>query len=155
MHDTPASASGLSQPAAPPSGSTRPVSAGLLYALRVAVIAQAATLVVAASLAGQAVGGTDAQAEAHVMAGMLVHLVALAQILCAVLLRWPGRGAGWPALASLLMFVVGMGQHFTWELLGAHVPGGVVLFGLATALLIWSWSPAAARRREGRPPGRR
>ncbi|MEU4578559.1 hypothetical protein ACBI99_26915 [Nonomuraea sp. ATR24] len=123
------------------------VSPGLLYALRVAVVAQAASLLVAASLAGQAVASDGAMAEAHVMAGLAVHLVALVQIVLAVLVWRPGRGAGWPALASVALFVVGMGQHFTWLWLGAHLPSGVVLFGLVTAMLLWSWSPTASRRR--------
>ncbi|MGN9844092.1 hypothetical protein ACTMTI_38800 [Nonomuraea sp. H19] len=122
------------------------VSPGLLYSLRVAVIAQAAALLVAASFAGQAVE-SGAMSETHVMAGMAVHLVALVQILLAVLVWRPGRGAGWPALASLALFVAGMGQHFTWAWLAAHVPSGVLLFGLTAAVLIWAWSPAAARRR--------
>ncbi|MCK2219274.1 hypothetical protein MF672_036585 [Actinomadura sp. ATCC 31491] len=131
----------MSSPAA-----TRQVPAGLLYALRVAIIAQAAALLVAASFAGQAVQ-SQPLAETHVMAGMVVHLVALVQLVLAVLVWRPGRGAGWPALASLALLIVGMAQHFTWEALGAHVPNGVLLFGLIAALLVWSWSPAAARRR--------
>ncbi|MFB4273881.1 hypothetical protein ACBJ59_01190 [Nonomuraea sp. MTCD27] len=122
------------------------VSAGLLYSLRVAVSAQAAALLVAASFAGQAVE-SDSMIETHVMAGMVVHLVALVQIVLAVLVWRPGRGAGWPALASVALFVVGAAQHFTWLWLGAHLPNGVLLFGLTSAVLIWAWSPAAARRR--------
>ncbi|MEW9550939.1 hypothetical protein [Nonomuraea sp. NPDC050783] len=129
-----------------PPATTGQVPAGLLYALRVAVIAQAAALMVAASFAGQAVE-SEAMAETHVMAGMVVHLVALVQIVLAVLVWRPGRGAGWPALASLVLFVLGMAQHFTWAVLGAHLPNGVLMSGLTVALLIWSWSPAAARRR--------
>ncbi|MFC5814894.1 hypothetical protein [Nonomuraea harbinensis] len=131
----------------PASAPAKPVNAGLLYALRLTIIAQAAGLVVAGSLAGQSVATDGAMAEPHVMAGMLVHLVGLLQIVFAVLVWRPGRGAGWPALASLALFVAGMGQHFTWEMLGAHLPNGIVMSGLATALLIWSWSPGASRRR--------
>ncbi|MGW0811331.1 hypothetical protein [Nonomuraea sp. NPDC002799] len=133
-----------SRPAAKTGGQ---VSAGLLYALRVAVVAQAAALLVAASFAGQAVESGEAATETHVMAGMVVHLVALVQIVLAVLVWRPGRGAGWPALASVALFVVGAAQHVTWSWLGAHLPNGVVLFGLIVAVLIWVWSPAAARRR--------
>ncbi|WP_433444366.1 hypothetical protein [Nonomuraea sp. CA-141351] len=122
------------------------ISPGLLYSLRIAVTAQAAALLVAASFAGQAVE-TDSMIETHVMAGMVVHLVALVQIVLAVLVWRPGRGAGWPALASLALFVVGLAQHVTWLWLGAHLPNGVLLFGLIVAVLIWAWSPAAAGRR--------
>ncbi|MEQ4722651.1 hypothetical protein [Nonomuraea sp. B19D2] len=122
------------------------LSPGLLHSLRIVVTAQAAALLVAASFAGQAVESA-AMAETHVMAGMVVHLVALVQIVLAVLVWRPGRGAGWPALASVALFVVGLAQHFTWLWLGAHLPNGVLLFGLIVAVLSWAWSPAAARRR--------
>ncbi|MEV4114349.1 hypothetical protein [Nonomuraea sp. NPDC049695] len=121
-------------------------SPGLLYSLRVAATAQAAALLVAASFAGQAVE-SDSMIETHVMAGMVVHLVALVQIVLAVLVWRPGRGAGWPALASVALLVVGLAQHFTWPWLGAHLPNGVLLFGLIVAVLVWAWSPAASRRR--------
>ncbi|MGJ6965321.1 hypothetical protein ACSDR0_25770 [Streptosporangium sp. G11] len=124
-----------------------PVSTGLLYGVRVLVVAQAAGLVVAASFAGQAVQSGGELGETHVMAGMVVHLIALLQIVAAVLVWRPGRGAGWPALASLGLFLIGMGQHFSWEALGTHVPSGLLLFGLTVALLVWAWSPRAAVRR--------
>ncbi|MDR8410131.1 hypothetical protein MTP10_15465 [Nonomuraea sp. 3-1Str] len=123
------------------------VSAGLLYGLRIVVVAQAASLLVAASLAGQAVGAGEAMRESHVMAGMVVHLVALVQVVLAVLVWRPGRGAGWPALASVALLVVGMAQHVTWLWLGAHLPNGVALFGLIVAMLVWVWSPRAGVRR--------
>ncbi|MCF6471441.1 hypothetical protein FAF44_24045 [Nonomuraea sp. MG754425] len=129
---------------APPK--TSQVSTGLLYGLRLAVTAQAAALVVAASFAGQAVE-SESMIETHVLAGLIVHLVALVQVVLAVLVWRPGRGAGWPALASLALFLAGMLQHVTWLWLGAHLPAGVVLFGLIVAVLVWAWSPAAARRR--------
>ncbi|TDD55364.1 hypothetical protein E1286_04065 [Nonomuraea terrae] len=121
-------------------------SSGLLYGLRVAVTAHAAALLVAASFAGQSVE-SDSMLESHLMAGMVVHLLALVQTVLAVLVWRPGRGAGWPALASVALFLIGGAQHVTWMWLGAHVPNGVALFGLITAVLIWAWSPAAARRR--------
>lgn len=130
--------------AAAPRGRVAP---GLLPALRILVTAQAVGLIVAASFAGRAVGGGDDLAETHVMAGMVVHLIALLQIVAAVLVWRPGRGAGWPALASLVLFLAGMAQHLSWEALGTHVPSGVAMFGLTVAVLIWAWSPAAALRR--------
>ncbi|WP_031164593.1 hypothetical protein [Streptosporangium roseum] len=131
----------------PSTAQGRRVSAGLLYGLRILVTAQAVALVVAASFAGQAVQGGEDLAETHVMVGMVVHLIALLQIVAAVLVWRPGRGAGWPALASLGLLLIGMGQHFSWEMLGTHVPSGLALFGLTVAVLIWAWSPRAAVRR--------
>lgn len=139
------SSADLSQRQAP--SVVKPVNAGLLYALRLAIVAQAAGLVVAGSLAGQSVATDGALAETHVMSGMVLHLIGLVQIVLAVLVWRPGRGAGWPALASVVLFLAGMAQHFTWELLGTHLPNGILMFGLATALLIWSWSPGVSRRR--------
>ncbi|WP_223167422.1 hypothetical protein [Nonomuraea sp. SYSU D8015] len=84
----------------------------------------------------------------QVPGGLLYGLrVALVQIVLAVLVWRPGRGAGWPALASVALFVAGGLQHVTWLWLGAHLPTGVLLFGLVAAVLFWAWSPAAARRR--------
>ncbi|MFF0311292.1 hypothetical protein ACFYSC_28000 [Streptosporangium sp. NPDC004379] len=133
--------------ARPATADGRPVPAGLLYGLRVLVTAQAAGLIVAASFAGQAVRGGEELAETHVMAGMVVHLIALLQVVAAVLVWRPGRGAGWPVLASLALLLIGLGQHFSWEMLGTHVPSGLALFGLTVAVLIWAWSSRAAVRR--------
>lgn len=125
----------------------RQASAGLLNTLRVVIIAQALALLVAASYAGQAVATGGALADTHVMAGLVVHLVALVQLVVAILYWRPGGGRGWPALASLALFIVGMLQHVTWLWLGAHLPNGVLLFGLIGSMLVWSWSRGARRPR--------
>ncbi|MFD1930245.1 MULTISPECIES: hypothetical protein [Nonomuraea] len=138
------------------SATSVPVSSGLLYTLRVLVLAHAVSLLVAASFAGQALvyGDTSlvadlATAETHVMIGMVAHLVGLLQVIAAVLYWRPGRGAGWPALASLALFLLGIAQHFLLIFvgLGAHVPNGVLMFGLLALTTVWAWSPSAARRR--------
>ncbi|GAA2887755.1 hypothetical protein GCM10010517_51680 [Streptosporangium fragile] len=134
----------------------RPVPAGLLYGLRILVVAHAAGLVVAAAFAGRAVlphagqvvQGGGGPAETHVMAGMVVHLIALLQIVAAVLVWRPGRGAGWPALVSVGLFLIGLGRHISREVPGTHGPGGLALLGLTVAVLVvWAWSPGAAVRR--------
>ncbi|GAA2669239.1 hypothetical protein [Nonomuraea recticatena] len=135
--------------------SVSPVSSGLLYTLRVLVLAHAVSLLVAAMFAGQALVFTDTGivadlgvAETHVMIGMVSHLIGLLQIVAAVLYWRPGRGAGWPALASLALFVLGIAQHFLLAIgLGAHVPNGVLMFGLLALTTVWAWSPSASRRR--------
>ncbi|GAA2413979.1 hypothetical protein [Nonomuraea africana] len=131
------------------------VSSGLLYTLRVLVFAHAASLLVAAMFAGQALVFTDTGivadlgvAETHVMIGMVSHLIGLLQVVAAVLYWRPGRGAGWPALASLALLLLGFAQHFLLAIgLGAHVPNGVLMFGLLALITVWAWSPAASRRR--------
>lgn len=135
---------------------TAQVPAGLIYTLRILVTAHAVALILAASLAGQAlvydanfaIVADGATAETHVMIGMVSHLVGLLQVVAAVLVWRPGRGAGWPALASLGLLLLGIAQHFLLALgLGAHVPNGVALFGLTLVMLVWVWSPRAAARR--------
>ncbi|GAA3072164.1 hypothetical protein [Streptosporangium carneum] len=133
---------------AQPSGAgERAVSAGPLHGLRVLVTAQTVGLLVAASFAGQAARGGADLAETHVTVAMVVHLIALLQAVAALLVWRPGRGAGWPAPASLGLFLVGVGQHLSRDLPGAHVPGGLTLIGLTAAMLVWVWSPRAALRR--------
>jgi len=128
-----------------PGGAAGRTSAGLLYGLRLAVTAQAAALLVAAAFAGQA-AGNPAMAEAHVMAGMVVHVVAFVQIVLAVLLWRPGGGAGRPALGSVALFAVGLAQHLTVPV--THPLSGVILLVLILAMLFWVWlSPSATRRR--------
>ncbi|RJL20854.1 hypothetical protein D5H75_38920 [Bailinhaonella thermotolerans] len=122
-----------------PPAAARPVSRGLLITFRVLVTAQALGLVVAAMYAGQSLDGAKAMGETHVMAGMLVHLIALVQTIVGVLLWKPGRGPGWVSLASLGLFLVGMARHFTWDTKALHLPNGVILLALTTALLTWAY----------------
>lgn len=132
------------------------VAAGLVYTLRIMVTAHAVAIIVAASFAGQALVYDDtftivtdgARAETHVMIGLVAHLIGLLQLVAALLLWRPGRGAGWPVLASLGLLLLGIAQHFLLAIgLGAHVPNGVALFGLTVIMLVWVWSPRAAMRR--------
>lgn len=139
-----------------PVAAARPVAGGLLYTLRVLILIHGVTLLVAASMAGRALtydsefvlSVDQAAAEPHVMVGMVAHLVGLVQLIAAILYWRPGRGAGWPALASLGLFLLGIAQHFVLGIgLNVHVPNGVLLFGLILVLLVWSWSPRATVRR--------
>ncbi|WP_327092839.1 hypothetical protein OIE66_20020 [Nonomuraea sp. NBC_01738] len=132
------------------------VPAGLIYTLRILVTAHTVALLVAASFAGRGLVYDDnfaltldpSRFETHVMAGLAAHVIGLLQLIAAILVWRPGRGAGWPALASLGLFVLGVAQHFLLMIgLNAHLPNGVALFGLLLATTIWVWSPRAAQRR--------
>lgn len=53
----------------------------------------------------------------------------------------PGRGPGWPALASLALLLaeilqLGFGYG---RVLALHVPLGVAIFGLTVALALGAW----------------
>jgi hypothetical protein len=70
----------------------------------------------------------------------------------AVLVWRPGRGPGWPALASLALllaeeFQMGFGYA---RLLGLHVPLGVAIFGLTVVMVVGT---RRLTRVEPGPPG--
>ena len=65
-------------------------------------------------------------------------------MLVTAILHWrPGRGPVWPALISLLYFVVLALQTFLGyqRLLAYHVPLGTALIAAAILLLVWVWRP--------------
>lgn len=97
-----------------------------------AVLAQAVT-------AGQLMSG--GAASLHGTGAGVVHALGLVQLIAAVLLWRPGRGAGWPALAGLAVLLLGFVQSAMGGsgILAVHVPLGMALFGLSVWLLVWSW----------------
>jgi hypothetical protein len=103
----------------------------VLWLLAVSVLAQAI-------FAGLFLDGHDTWRDWHATNGMvLLPLLALVQVVLAVLVRRPGRGPGWPAIASLGLLVaillqIAMGQAGQ---LAVHVPLGVAIVGLVSALL--------------------
>ena len=106
--------------------------------LRVIVLLHAALVFAQAAFAGQVLAGHAAWLRAHEANGGILHLVALVQLVVAVLLWRPGRGPGWPALASLALLVaeelqIGFGYA---RVLALHVPLGVAIFGLTVAMLV-------------------
>lgn len=94
-------------------------------------------------LAGQFLSGNADMVVVHGIVAALIELLALIQIVFAVLLWRPGRGPGWPVFASLTIFVAVFTQAalgYT-RVLAAHVPLGVTLFAVMSLLLVWVWRP--------------
>jgi hypothetical protein len=127
----------------PGSGAAR-VMPVVLWLLAVAVFAQAV-------LAGLFLDGETVWRDWHAVNGMLVlPLLALSQVVLAVLVWRRGRGPGWLAAASLGLLVALLVQ----SLLGmtgqvaVHVPLGVAISGLTGTLLVRT-------RALTRPPTRR
>jgi hypothetical protein len=91
-----------------------------------------------AVFAGLFLDGNAAWRDWHAINGMLlVPLLALVEVVLAVLVWRSGRGPGWIALASVALLVaifvqIGMGQS---SQLAVHVPLGVAILGLIGALL--------------------
>lgn len=93
-------------------------------------------------------GSLDAMAVHGAIGSALTAFTMLQGVAC--LLFWfPGRGPWWPLLATVLLFFVeglqvGMGYART---LGLHIPLGVALIMVITAMFVWSlvWRPTARK----------
>ena len=106
--------------------------------LRAIVLLHAALVLAQAALAGQFLAGHGAWLRVHETNAGIIQLVGLVQLVVAILLWRPGRGPGWPALASLALllaeeFQIGFGYG---RVLALHVPLGVAIFGLTVAMLV-------------------
>ena len=118
-----------------PVGVRRP---GLARAMRVVLWLLAVSLLAQVIFAGLFLDGHDAWRDWHAANGMvLLPLLALVQVVLAVVVWRPGRGPGWPAIASVGLLVaillqIAMGQA---GLLAVHVPLGVAIVGLVGTLL--------------------
>lgn len=114
-------------------------ASGYLTAFKAVALLNMVAVLVQAVTAGQLMSG--AAGGPHGAGAGAVHLLGLVQLVVAVLLWRPGRGAGWPALVSLAVLLLG----FVQSMLGgsgavaAHVPLGMALFGLSVWLVVWSW----------------
>ena len=69
--------------------------------LRAVVLLHAALILARAGFAGQSLAGDAAWVRVHELNAGIIHLVAFVQLVVAILVWRPGRGPGWPALASL------------------------------------------------------
>lgn len=112
---------------------------GYATTFKVVTVLNTLAVLLQAVTAGQLMSGGDA--ALHGMGANAVHLLGLVQLVVAVLLWRPGRGAGWPAVVSAVVLLLG----FVQSMLGgtgavaAHVPLGMGLFGLSVWLLVWAW----------------
>jgi hypothetical protein len=119
--------------------------------LRVIVLLHAALVFAQAAFAGQFLAGHAAWLRAHEANGGILHLVALVQLVVAVLVWRPGNGPAWPAVASLVLvvaeeFQLGFGYA---RVLALHVPLGVAIFGLTVAVVVGTGRLARAEPRSG------
>ncbi|WP_426503178.1 hypothetical protein ACPPVO_36860 [Dactylosporangium sp. McL0621] len=126
------------------------------WPFRVAMSTAAVMLFDQAVFAGQFLAGTFGALHTHRANATYSGIAVLIAAAAGVLIRWPGRGPLWPALACLGLFglialqiAVGFARMLT-----VHVPLGVGIIGLAAALAIWSWRPAENAERPSESPGR-
>jgi hypothetical protein len=116
------------------------------WPFRVVMSAAAVMLFDQAVFAGQFLAGTFGALHTHRANATYSGIAVLIAAAAGVLIRWPGRGPLWPALAALGLFglialqiVIGFAR-----LLALHVPLGVAIIALAAGLAVWSWRPARA-----------
>jgi hypothetical protein len=135
------------QPNRPATGGQQPGIAramrGVLWLLALAVFAQPV-------FAGLFLDGHEVWRDWHATSGMLVlPLLALVQVVLAVLVWRLGHGPGWPVVASvgLLMAILAQSVAGMNGLLAVHVPLGVAIFGLVATLLGRTRNRSAARLR--------
>jgi cytochrome bd-type quinol oxidase subunit 2 len=124
------------QPDRPTSSLQRP---GIVRAMRVVLWLLALAVVAQPVFAGLFLDGHDAWRDWHATNGMIVlPLLALVQVVLAVLWWRPGHGPGWPAVASVGLLVAIQLQSLLGMngLLAVHVPLGMGIPALVATLLV-------------------
>lgn len=113
---------------------------GTVTLLAVAVFAQPV-------LAGLFLGGDSAMIAVHAGVASAIELLALVQIIVAVVLWRPGRGPGWPVFASIGIFLAVFAQSAVGyaHVLAVHVPLGAAMFAGMLLLLVRVWRPGLGR----------
>jgi hypothetical protein len=120
-----------------------------LWLLRIALAVQAVSAIVQPALAGQYMGGDFDALTGHAINAGLMYLTSIAAFIAAVLYWLIGRGAGWPTavIAAMLVAINAQTAFGALRLLALHIPLGVAIVATAVALAVWSFRPAARRRR--------
>jgi hypothetical protein len=124
------------------------------WTLRVLVLIVAVLVLWQAVSAGLFVTGDVGLLTWHSATASFLYLLVLLQFVAAILVWRPGRGPAWPMAASLALFFLtffqaGIGYG---RVLSLHIPGGALLFGLTTAMLIATWSSRLRVRRSAPQP---
>lgn len=95
-------------------------------------------------LAGGFLSGHYSMLAMHQANASATGITAIVMTGAGVLLWRPGRGPGWPALASAALFglealqiLLGYGK-----VLAVHIPLGVSIIACLVLLVVWAWRPA-------------
>jgi hypothetical protein len=94
-----------------------------------------------AVFAGQFLSGSYDSLHVHRENATFAGISVLISAVAAVLQRWPGRGPWWPILACLGLFgLIGLQIVLGFSrAISLHIPLGVAIILLATALAVWAW----------------
>ena len=126
-----------------------------IWTLRLFVTVHAILVFIQPVLAGLFVTGDVGMLGLHSAVAVFLTLFTPLQVIAAVLLWRPGRGAAWPIWISvLLLFLEQTQAGFGYSRqLALHFPLGVLIFGIAMVMLVWVWTPGARVRRVPRRRG--
>ncbi|HEX6682152.1 MAG TPA: hypothetical protein VF062_05130 [Candidatus Limnocylindrales bacterium] len=122
---------------------------GAVWSLRILTSLVTLLVLVQPVLAGLFVTGDVGMLTAHSITASFLAALAFFQIVAAIVVWRPGRGPAWPiwaSVASFLLLEIQAGLGYA-RAVGAHIPFGVLLFGLSVAMLIGVWSPRLRQRR--------
>jgi hypothetical protein len=126
----------------------QPTKAGPLWVMRAVATGEVLLLLVQAATAGQLLEGVASARTLHAAGAIPLSVLAVAELVVAVVVWRRGRGPAWPVGASAVLVVAifvqamlgGMGNR------AVHVPLGVGVVVLASVLAAWSWRPGARDR---------
>ncbi|MFJ8025724.1 hypothetical protein [Streptomyces sp. NPDC096311] len=110
---------------------------------RIVITGEALLALDQAALAGGFLSGNYSALGMHAAGAAATALAAVLLTITAVLLWRPGRGPGWPAVASAVLFTaegveIGLGYG---RVLALHVPLGTAIIASALLMLVWAWRP--------------
>lgn len=119
-----------------------------LTALRVTAVLHAAVACLQPVFAGSYLSGDQSAIEVHRTNGLGLSGLTLLQLLAATV-YWRKGGRGWPALLTIALItaesiqaVAGFNRQFA-----VHVPLGVTIVAASVVFTVWTFRPAARRRR--------
>jgi hypothetical protein len=121
-----------------------------LWVFRILVTAYTLQVFAQAVLAGSFLSGHHGALQAHRVNGTVLEAVGPLLVLSAILVWRPGRWAGWPVAAAVLIYFT-LGLQFglgTSRQLAVHVPLGVLLLVGLSFLCQWCWAQPTRPPRE-------
>lgn len=145
----------MSELAAAPDAPDAPVERDSRWArwpFRIAMTVATVMLFDQAVFAGQFLGGSYPALDTHRENATYAGIAVLVAAVCAIPLRWPGRGPWWPITACVGLFGLIAAQIALGfaRMLALHIPLGVAIIVAGIALTVWAWRPhrpVSGRRR--------
>lgn len=121
-----------------------------LVLLRIMLVLHSVLVGAQPILAGYFLSGEADAMAWHGPIGSSVFLIALIQLVAAVLYFWPGGGRLWPALVTVGLFVAELVQLIFGYLqnFAVHVPLGTAIVITVLWMTVWSFRSSARRSRK-------